>query len=80
MRKKSRKGKKRNISKVQRHLELLQQCEGKLNMMNSFMGIRKEDTQEWAHLTQTAQKWRAEKFDTAGKAMLAVSKKSEING
>ena len=80
MRKKSRKGKKRNVSKAQRHLELLQQCEGKLSLMNSLVGLRKEDTKEWAHLTQATQKWRAEKFDTAGKAMLAISKKSEING
>jgi len=80
MRKKSRKGKKRNISKRQRHLELVQQTQGKVNRMNSLAGLSGSATAAWSTLTRSAEKWRAQKFDTAGKVMLAMSKKSEING
>lgn len=76
MGKKSRKGKKRNVSKVQRHLELVQQTQGKLNMMNSLAGLSETATQEWSDLARSAEKWRAQKFDTAGKVMLAMSQNS----
>ena len=79
MGKKSRKGKKRNISKRQRHLELVQQTQGKLNMMNSLAGLSETATQEWSELARAAEMWRARKFDTAGKAMLAISQNGAYN-
>ena len=79
MKKKSRKGKKRNVSKIQRHLEIVQQTQGKLNMMNSLAGLSGEATQAWSDLARAAEKWRAQKFDTAGKAMLAISQNGAHN-
>jgi len=79
MKKKSRKGKKRNVSKIQRHLEIVQQTQGKLNMMNSLAGLSETATQEWSELARAAEMWRARKFDTAGKAMLAISQNGAYN-
>jgi len=80
MKKKSRKGKKRNISKKQRLLESIQQTEGKVRMINSWAGEAGSSITAWSELARAAEKWRAQKFQTAGKVMLAESKKSEING
>ena len=80
MKKKSRKGKKRNMSKVQRHLELVQQTQGKLNMMNSWAGEAGSAITEWSELARAAETWRRRKFDTAGKVMLAESKNGAHNG
>ena len=77
MRKKSRKGKKRNVSKAQRYLEIVQQTEGKLNLMNSLASYSGTATAEWSDLARAAEKWRAQKFDTAGKVMLARSQSDE---
>ena len=79
MKKKSRKGKKRNMSKVQRRLEIVQQTQGKLNMMNSWAGLAASASAEWSDLTRAAEKWRARKFDTAGKAMLTISQNGTHN-
>ena len=78
MGKKSRKGKKRNMSKVQRRLEAVQQTQGKLNMMNSWAGEAGSARSAWSELARAAEKWRAQKFQTAGKVMFEESKKSEI--
>ena len=80
MKKKSRKGKKRNISKVQRHLEAVQQTQGKINMMNSWAGEAGSAITEWSELARAAETWRRRKFDTAGKVMLAESKNGVHNG
>ena len=80
MRKKSRKGKKRNISKKQRFLESIQQTEGKVKMINSWAGEAGSSITAWSELARAAEKWRAQKFQTAGKVMLAESKKSEKKG
>ena len=79
MKKKSRKGKKRNMSKVQRRLEAVQQTQGKLNMMNSWAGEAGSAITEWSELARAAEMWRARKFDTAGKAMLAISQNGTRN-
>ena len=80
MKKKSRKGKKRNVSKKQRFLEELQQAEGKLKMINSWAGEAGSATTEWSELARAAEMWRSRKFDTAGKVMLAKSKNGVHNG
>ena len=79
MKKKSRKGKKRNMSKVQRHLEAVQQTQGKINMMNSWAGEAGSAITEWSELARAAEMWRRRKFDTAGKAMLAISQNGTYN-
>ena len=78
MKKKSRKGKKRNISKKQRFLESVQQTEGKVRMINSWAGEAGSSITAWSELARAAERWRAQKFQTAGKVMFAESKKSEI--
>ena len=78
MKKKSRKGKKRNISKKQRLLESIQQTEATVRMINSWAGEAGSATAAWAVLARAAEKWRAQKFQTAGKVMFEESKKSEI--
>ena len=77
--KKSRKGKKRNVSKIQRHLDIVQQTQGKINLMNSLAGLSKTATQEWSDLARVTEKWRAQKYDTAGKVMLAISQNGAHN-
>ena len=79
MKKKSRKGKKRNVSKKQRFLESIQQCEGKLKMINSWAGEAGSAITEWSELARAAEMWRRRKFDTAGKAMLAISQNGTYN-
>ena len=79
MKKKSRKGKKRNMSKVQRRLEIVQQTQSKLNMMNSWAGEAGSAITEWSELARAAEMWRSRKFDTAGKAMLAISQNGTHN-
>ena len=78
MKKKSRKGKKRNISKKQRLLESIQQTEATVKMINSWAGEAGSATAAWSVLARAAEKWRAQKFQTAGKVMFEESKKSEI--
>ena len=80
MKKKSRKGKKRNVSKKQRFLESIQQCEGKLKMINSLAGEAGSAITAWSELARAAEMWRSRKFDTAGKVMLAESKNGAYNG
>ena len=80
MKKKSRKGKKRNISKKQRFLESIQQTEATVRMMNSWAGEAGSATSAWSELARAAEKWRARKFQTAGKVMLAESKNGVHNG
>ena len=79
MKKKSRKGKKRNVSKRQLYLETLAQCEGKMRQMNSIATVAPA-TQEWKSLTRACEMWRNRKFETAGKVMLAESKNGAHNG
>ena len=79
MKKKSRKGKKRNISKKQRFLESVQQCESKVKLINSWAGEAGSAITEWSELARAAEMWRARKFDTAGKAMLAISQNGTRN-
>jgi len=82
MKKKSRKGKKRNISKFQRHLEFVQTIEGKIKAVNSFAGHEdvKRHPQSWQQLLNARDKWVAQKFQTAGKAMLDKSQNGAHNG
>ena len=80
MKKKSRKGKKRNISKNQRFLESVRQCEAKVNLINSWAGQAGSAITEWSELSRAAEMWRNRKFDTAGKVMLAMSKNGAHNG
>ena len=79
MKKKSRKGKKRNISKKQRFLESVQQCESKVKLINSWAGQAGSAITEWSELARAAEMWRRRKFDTAGKAMLAISQNGTYN-
>ena len=67
------------MSKVQRRLEAVQQTQGKLNMMNSWAGEAGSAITEWSELARAAEMWRARKFDTAGKAMLAISQNGTRN-
>jgi hypothetical protein len=80
MKKKSRKGKKRNMSKKQRFLESVQQCESKVKLINSWAGEAGSAITEWSELARAAETWRRRKFDTAGKVMLAESKNGAHNG
>lgn len=79
MKKKSRKGKKRNISKKQRLLESIQQTEATVRMINSWAGEAGSAITEWSELARAAEMWRRRKFDTAGKAMLAISQNGTHN-
>ena len=56
----------------------MQQTEATVRMMNSWAGEAGSATSAWSELARAAEKWRARKFQTAGKVMLAESKKSEI--